>query len=180
MKKNIVLIGMPASGKSTAGVILAKMLGMDFVDTDLVIQQREKSLLRDIIAEYGVEGFMEREEKAVLSVSPVNTVIATGGSVVYSEEAMRHLSSIGTIVYLKVAEEELSKRLHDIRERGVVLKDGETFKEMFDSRSILYARYADITVDESGMGIEAKLLKIIFIEANSIIKREESENKGEK
>ena len=90
-KENIVLIGMPASGKSTAGVILAKMLGMDFVDTDLVIQQREKALLRDLIEEYGVEGFMEREEKAVLSVSPVNTVIATGGSVVYSEKAMRHL-----------------------------------------------------------------------------------------
>lgn len=160
-KENIVLIGMPASGKSTAGVILAKMLGMDFVDTDLVIQQREKALLRDIIEEYGVEGFMEREEKAVLSVSPVNTVIATGGSVVYSEKAMRHLSSIGTVVYLKVAEDELLRRLHDIRERGVVLKDGETFKEMFDSRSILYERYADITIEEGSAGIEATLSEML-------------------
>lgn len=160
-KKNIVLIGMPASGKSTAGVILAKMLGMDFVDTDLVIQQREKALLRDLIEEYGVEGFMEREEKAVLSVSPVNTVIATGGSVVYSEKAMRHLSSIGTVVYLKVAEDELLRRLHDIRERGVVLKDGETFKEMFDSRSILYERYADITIEEGSAGIEATLSEML-------------------
>lgn len=160
-KENIVLIGMPASGKSTAGVILAKMLGMDFVDTDLVIQQREKALLRDLIEEYGVEGFMEREEKAVLSVSPVNTVIATGGSVVYSEKAMRHLSSIGTVVYLKVAEDELLRRLHDIRERGVVLKDGETFKEMFDSRSILYERYADITIEEGSAGIEATLSEML-------------------
>lgn len=160
-KENIVLIGMPASGKSTAGVILAKMLGMDFVDTDLAIQQREKALLRDLIEEYGVEGFMEREEKAVLSVSPVNTVIATGGSVVYSEKAMRHLSSIGTVVYLKVAEDELLRRLHDIRERGVVLKDGETFKEMFDSRSILYERYADITIEEGSAGIEATLSEML-------------------
>ena len=160
-KENIVLIGMPASGKSTAGVILAKMLEMDFVDTDLVIQQREKALLRDLIEEYGVEGFMEREEKAVLSVSPVNTVIATGGSVVYSEKAMRHLSSIGTVVYLKVAEDELLRRLHDIRERGVVLKDGETFKEMFDSRSILYERYADITIEEGSAGIEATLSEML-------------------
>ena len=160
-KENIVLIGMPASGKSTAGVILAKMLGMDFVDTDLVIQQLEKALLRDLIEEYGVEGFMEREEKAVLSVSPVNTVIATGGSVVYSEKAMRHLSSIGTVVYLKVAEDELLRRLHDIRERGVVLKDGETFKEMFDSRSILYERYADITIEEGSAGIEATLSEML-------------------
>ena len=160
-KENIVLIGMPASGKSTAGVILAKMLGMDFVDTDLVIQQREKALLRDLIEEYGVEGFMEREEKAVLSVSPVNTVIATGGSVVYSEKAMRHLSSIGTVVYLKVAEDELLRRLHDIRERGVVLKDGETFKEMFDSRSILYECYADITIEEGSAGIEATLSEML-------------------
>lgn len=160
-KENIVLIGMPASGKSTAGVILAKMLGMDFVDTDLVIQQREKALLRDLIEEYGVESFMEKEEKAVLSVSPVNTVIATGGSVVYSEKAMRHLSSIGTVVYLKVAEDELLRRLHDIRERGVVLKDGETFKEMFDSRSILYERYADITIEEGSAGIEATLSEML-------------------
>lgn len=160
-KENIVLIGMPASGKSTAGVILAKMLGMDFVDTDLVIQQREKALLRDLIEEYGVEGFMEKEEKAVLSVSPVNTVIATGGSVVYSEKAMRHLSSIGTVVYLKVAEDELLRRLHDIRERGVVLKDGETFKEMFDSRSILYERYADIKIEEDSAGIEATLSEML-------------------
>ena len=160
-KENIVLIGMPASGKSTAGVILAKMLGMDFVDTDLVIQQREKALLRDLIEKYGVEGFMEREEKAVLSVSPVNTVIATGGSVVYSEKAMRHLSSIGTVVYLKVAEDELLRRLHDIRERGVVLKDGETFKERFDSRSILYERYADITIEEGSTGIEATLSEML-------------------
>jgi shikimate kinase len=160
-KENILLIGMPASGKSTAGVILAKMLGMDFVDTDLVIQQREKALLRDLIEEYGVEGFMEREEKAVLSVSPVNTVIATGGSVVYSEKAMRHLSSIGTVVYLKVAEDELLRRLHDIRERGVVLKDGETFKEMFDSRSILYERYADIMIEEGSAGIEATLSEML-------------------
>ena len=160
-KSNIVLIGMPASGKSTVGVILAKMLGMDFLDTDLVIQQREHALLCEIIEQRGVESFLKCEESAVLSVCPVKTVIATGGSVVYSEKAMQHLADIATIVYLKAGKDEIVRRLRNIKERGVVLKDGEQFDDMYDHRSVLYGKYADIVIDESGSDIEGTIEKII-------------------
>ena len=130
-KDNIVLIGMPASGKSTAGVILAKVLGKKFIDTDLVIQEREKALLADIIKDKGVAGFMKTEEEAILSVDVKNTVIATGGSAVYGEKAMEHLKENGTVVYLKVEKDELFKRLTDIKERGVVLREGENMEEMY-------------------------------------------------
>ena len=147
---NIVLIGMPASGKSTAGVVLAKVLGKGFMDTDLIIQQREQSRLCDIIAERGVDGFLKCEEEAVLSLKTTNFVIATGGSVVYSENAMKYLSKLGRIFYLKVQKEDLFKRLRNIRQRGVVLKDGETLDQMFESRSILYEKYADEIIEERG------------------------------
>ena len=159
-KSNIVLIGMPASGKSTVGVILAKILGKSFLDTDLVIQQRESALLCEIIEKSGVDGFLNAEEKAVLSISPYNTVIATGGSVVYSDKAMRHLSEIATVIYLKVSKEEISHRLRNIRERGVVLKDGESFDDMYDHRSVLYEKYADIVIEEDGSDIEETIVKI--------------------
>jgi len=152
--KNIILIGMPASGKSSLGVILAKVLGKSFVDTDLVIQQRENSLLCDIIAKDGITGFMEKEESAVLSIHPENSVIATGGSVVYSAEGMKHLSGLGRIIYLKVEKKELFKRLKNIKERGVVLQPGESLDEMFDTRELLYEKYADITIEEKNRGIE--------------------------
>ena len=153
-KNNITLIGMPASGKSTVGVILAKILGLSFVDTDLVIQQSEGALLCDIISERGLEGFLKAEESAVLSISPSNTVIATGGSVVYSEAGMEYLKSLGKVVYLKVEKEDLFKRLHNIKQRGVVLSPGETLDEMYATRSVLYEKYADIVIDETNASVE--------------------------
>ncbi|MCR5848629.1 MAG: shikimate kinase [Lachnospiraceae bacterium] len=160
-KKNIVLIGMPASGKSTVGVILAKILGMDFIDTDLVIQQREDSLLNEIINDRGVEGFLKCEEDALLTVNSANTVIATGGSAVYSDSGMRHLSENGTIIYLKVDKDKLFSRLHDINERGVVLRDGESPDEMYEERSVLYEKYAETVIDEGDSSIEETVRRII-------------------
>ena len=151
---NITLIGMPASGKSTVGVILAKILGMNFIDTDLVIQQRENALLSDIIKDRGVDGFLEAEEAAILSVDQTNTVIATGGSAVYSEVGMKHLKSLGKVIYLKVEKEDLFGRLHHIRQRGVVLQPGETLDEMYDNRSTLYKKYADYIIDETDASVE--------------------------
>ena len=159
-KTNIVLIGMPASGKSTVGVILAKVSGKKFIDTDLVIQLREDALLADIIKEKGVEGFMKTEEEAILSVDENNTVIATGGSAVYGEKAMEHLKKNGTVIYLKVEKDELFKRLKNIKERGVVLKQGETLEEMYDNRSVLYEKYADIIIEERKCTIEETIEKI--------------------
>ena len=159
-KNNLVLIGMPASGKSTVGVILAKVLGKRFLDTDLLIQQRENALLCEIIRDRGVEGFLRCEEEAILSVNEENTVIATGGSAVYGEEAMKHLKDNGTVIYLKVEKSELLKRLKDIKERGVVLKDGEDFDEMFDERIILYEKYADMIIEEGQASIEETIAKI--------------------
>ncbi|MBQ6660782.1 MAG: shikimate kinase [Lachnospiraceae bacterium] len=147
---NIILIGMPTSGKSTVGVILAKMLGMDFLDTDIVLQRKEGSKLQTIIETQGIDTFLRKEERAVLGIQTGHSVIATGGSVVYSEAAMKHLSEGGTVVYLKITPEKLKKRLTDVRGRGVVLRPGESLEEMFAERAALYERYGDITVTETG------------------------------
>ncbi len=152
--KNIILIGMPASGKSTVGVILAKVLGMDFLDTDIVIQQREGARLNDIIAVKGSDAFLEVEEQTILSLDVSRTVIATGGSAVYSDAAMRHLKTNGTVIYLEITLDELKKRLIDVKERGVVLKPDESIDEMYERRTILYKKYADISVMEEGKTIE--------------------------
>ena len=153
-RKNITLVGMPASGKSTVGVILAKILGMNFIDTDLVIQQRENALLYDIIKDRGVDGFLAVEEESILSINPSNTVIATGGSAIYSKAGMEYLKNIGKVVYLKVDKEDLFRRLHNIKQRGVVLQPGETLDEMYESRSALYEKYADIVIDETDSTVE--------------------------
>ena len=152
--RNIVLIGMPTSGKSTVGVILAKILGMDFVDTDIIIQKREGAKLNRIIEERGVDGFLVAEEQALLDVKVQNAVIATGGSAVYSKAAMKHLGADATIVYLQVERDELKRRLKDAKERGVVLRPGESLDELYDIRSKLYGKYADITVSEENFTIE--------------------------
>ena len=159
--KNIVLIGMPASGKSTVGVILAKILGMNFLDTDLLIQQREGMLLRDIIEQRGVEAFLQCEEEALLSVDTENTVIATGGSAVYSESAMNTFHRTGTICYLKVERDELFRRLKNIKERGVVLRSGEDLEEMYEHRSRLYEKYADLVIPEDGSTIEETVQAVV-------------------
>ena len=146
-KSNIVLIGMPGVGKSTVGVILAKVLGYQFLDADLLIQEQEGKLLKDIIAEVGTEGFIQVENR-------VNASIATGGSVIYGQEAMEHLKEIGTVVYLEVPFSTLEKRLSDIKGRGVVLKDGQTLYDLFMERTPLYEKYADIRVSEDGLNVE--------------------------
>ncbi len=161
MKQNIVLIGMPTSGKSTVGVIVAKILGLDFVDADIVIQHNEGLKLSKIIEQRGVTGFLECEEKALLSLDACGAVIATGGSAVYSQKAMEKLSKKAAIVYLEVEKEELFRRLKDVKERGVVLSDGETLEDMYASRKKLYEKYADITVSEKNFTIEDTVWAVI-------------------
>lgn len=158
---NIILIGMPASGKSTVGVILAKLLGFDFIDTDLLIQRREQQRLSEIIATRGLPAFLAAEEAACLSVQPSHSVIATGGSVVYSDAAMRHLKSLGTVVYLAVDYQTLEGRLHDIQGRGVVLCPGQTLEELYAERVPLYQKNADITVVEGNGGLEETVKAVL-------------------
>lgn len=153
-KNNIVLIGMPGVGKSTVGVILAKVMGYQFLDADLLIQEQEGKLLREIIAEAGADGFIEVENRVNASIDCSKTIIATGGSVVYGQEAMEHLKSIGTVVYLEVPFSVLERRLSDIKGRGVVLKDGQTLYDLYMERIPLYEQYADVSVSEEGLGIE--------------------------
>ena len=158
--KNIVVIGMPGVGKSTAGVVLAKVLGYEFIDADLIIQQQEGKLLREIIAEVGTDGFIEVENRVNSQIEVEKSVIATGGSVVYGKEAMQHLREIGTVVYLKVSYDILEKRLHDIKGRGVVLKDGQDLRGLYEERVPLYEKYADITVCEDNLNVEQTIEKI--------------------
>lgn len=149
-KNNIVMIGMPASGKSTIGVLLAKRLGYSFVDVDLVIQEQQGKLLKEIIAERGLAGFMEVEEETNASLEVKRSIIAPGGSVIYGKKAMEHLREIGTVVYLKIGYEDLEARLGNLKDRGVVLKDGMTLRDLYNERVPYYERYADVTVDETG------------------------------
>lgn len=154
MKSNIVLIGMPGVGKSTIGVILAKIIGYHFLDSDLVIQDREKRLLHQIISEEGTEVFLKIENEVNASLDVKRTIIATGGSVVYGEDAMEHLKEIGEIVYLKADYPTIQKRLGNLEKRGVALKPGQTLQDLYDERTKLYEKYADVTVDEQGLGTE--------------------------
>ena len=159
--KNVILIGMPGVGKSTAGVILAKILGYEFVDSDLVIQREEKRLLKEIIATEGVDGFLKVENRVNAGLNADKSVIATGGSVVYCKEAMEHLKSIGTVVYLKLSYDSLNQRLHDIKGRGVVLRDGQTLMDIYNERKNLYEKYADIVIDEADLSIEDTVSAIV-------------------
>ena len=161
MRDTIILIGMPTSGKSTVGVILAKVLGMDFMDTDIIIQRREGSKLNEIIEKYGIDGFLKREEQALLSIDVSHTVIATGGSAVYSDTAMKHLSKNANVVYLNISLEDLKKRLVDTKDRGVIIRPDESIDKMYESRSILYEKYAEITVKEEGSSIEDTIRAVI-------------------
>ena len=158
---NIVLIGMPGAGKSTVGVLLAKTLGYAFLDTDLVIQEREGRLLQDLVDELGVEAFLDREADAICSVDCDRTVIATGGSVVCRDGAMEHLKDLGRIVYLQLPLEELERRLHNISTRGIAMAPGETLAHIYDYRSPLYQKYADLTVAVDRQTLEETVEQVL-------------------
>ncbi|WP_026512446.1 shikimate kinase [Butyrivibrio sp. NC2007] len=153
-KDNVVLIGMPTSGKSTMGVILAKILGYRFLDADIVIQEKEGKKLSKIIEEEGVDGFIEIENRINAGIETEKTVIATGGSVVYGKEAMDHYKNIGKVVYLKVDMDTLTKRLHNAKQRGVVMREGQSLVSLYNERSALYEKYADITIEEKDFTME--------------------------
>ncbi len=157
---NIVLIGMPGCGKSTVGVILAKTLGIGFVDTDLIIQQREKRLLQDIIDSDGIEAFLDCEAEAVKSLECENCVIATGGSVIFREDAINHLKKCGKLFYLNVPLDEIKNRLDNISTRGVAALKGQTIDDIFCERSPLYEKYADYILDLNGSSAERTVEKI--------------------
>lgn len=158
---NVVLIGMPGSGKSTLGVVLAKVLGYGFIDSDLIIEEEEGRLLHEIIAQEGIDGFAQIENRVNSQIDVHKKVIATGGSAVYGEEAMLHLGQIGKIVYLKWDMEELSGHLGDLKERGVAMKEGQDFADLYAERCPLYEKYADITIECEGDSIEALVKQIV-------------------
>lgn len=166
--KNIVFIGMPASGKSTVGVVVAKRLGYKFVDTDLVIQEVEKRLLKEVIAEEGNEGFLRIEDRVNAEIQEERAVISPGGSVVYCENAMRHYKETGMIVYLHTSYETINNRLHNAKNRGVVLKDGQTLKDLYEERTALFERYADLTISEEGRDLEETIEEVLRVLENGL------------
>lgn len=148
--KNITLIGMPAAGKSMVGVLLAKRLGYSFVDVDILIQEKEKRLLKEIIAQEGLEGFLKVENRVNRQLKAERSVIAPGGSVIYGKEAMEHLKEISTVVYLQLSFEEVEKRLGNLVDRGVACREGMTLLDLYHERVPYYERYADVTIVEAG------------------------------
>jgi len=157
---NIILIGMPGCGKSTIGVVLAKVMGYHFIDADLLIQEKEGRLLSEIIEEKGPEGFNQIENEVNSTIFIDRAVIATGGSVVYGKEAMSHFGKIGVIVYLRLPLDELQNRLGDLAERGISMREGQTLKDLYDERTPLYEKYAHLTVDLDGLTIRESVMRI--------------------
>ncbi len=166
--KNIVLIGMPGAGKSTIGVILAKSMLFDFCDTDLSIQKSTGKSLSEIINEEGIDAFIELEEKIICSEAFADCVVATGGSAVYGENAMKSLKENGVIVYLKVSPEELQNRIKNIHTRGIAMKEGTTIFELYEERAPLYEKYADFTIECDGKTAE-ECVDLIVKEAGKTI-----------
>lgn len=159
--KNIILIGMPGAGKSTIGVLLAKSMLMDFVDTDLLIQKKYSTSLCEIINSKGIEKFLKIENDVISSWSFLNCVVATGGSAVYGEEAMGRLKKDGIAVYLRLMPEEIEKRINNIHTRGIAMKEGTSIADLYRERAPLYEKYADFTVDCRGLTAEQCVDKII-------------------
>ncbi len=158
---NLILIGMPTSGKSTVGIILAKAIGYDFVDLDLVMQKKTGKKLHQLMDKLGIDGFLSLEEETALSLDCRRTVIAPGGSIIYGEKAMEHLRQLGTILYLEIDYDMLSERLHDARNRGVTLRDGQTMEDLYRERVPLYEKYADLTFRERGHALEDMVMQIV-------------------
>lgn len=159
--QNITLVGMAGAGKSTLGVLLAKALGYDFIDTDILIQQKKNMLLQEIIDSEGIDAFLRVEEDVLSGLAATRSILATGGSAVYSDKAMEALKAHSVIVYLSVPYDEIAARVKNIATRGIVLKYGNTLKDAFDERVPLYKQYADIIVDCSQKDIEETLGEII-------------------
>ena len=163
---NIVLIGMPGCGKSTVGIILAKIIGYEFIDSDLVIQRERGMLLPELIERYGVDGFRRIEDEINAAITADKTVIATGGSVIYGAEAMAHYKEIGTVVYIKLPCDEIAERVGDLSQRGVAADPNQTITDIYNERTPMYERCADITIDADGLRIEqtAKLIMKMITE----------------
>ena len=166
--KNVVLIGMPGSGKSTVGVLLAKALGYDFLDVDLVIQKREHALLQEILDQRGLDAFLQAEEDAVCSIACQNTVVAPGGSAV--EKAAEHLKSLGPVVYLKVPLEELSGRIQNLSTRGIAMQPGQTLADVMAYRAPLYDKYADLVIDCGGGQTLAQTARLVLERLNGLLR----------
>ncbi len=158
--KNVILIGMPGAGKSTVGVVLAKRLGYTFLDSDLVIQQKYGKLLHELISEHGVEGFWKIENDVNAGLTCDRTVIATGGSAIYGAEAMEHLRSIGTVVYLRLTLPQIEERLGDLTERGVTLREGQDLKALYEERTPLYEKYAHVIIECDGQRVRELVTRI--------------------
>lgn len=158
--KSIILTGMPGAGKSTIGVVLAKRIGYKFIDSDLVIQEKEGKLLHELIEELGVDGFLEIENRINAGFNVERAVIATGGSAVYGKEAMEHFKKIGKVIYLKLPYEQIDERLGDLNARGVTLRPGQTLHDLFEERSPLYEKYADLVVDCNNKSIREIVMEI--------------------
>ena len=161
MKSNIILIGMSGAGKSTLSVLLAKALGMSFTDTDLLIQQKSGKLLQHIIEKEGIPRFLQLEEEVLCSLSVTHTVIATGGSAVYSLRGMQHLKESGRVIYLSLPYEEVEKRLSNITTRGIVFLHHSTLQEVYEERLPLYEHYADLTFCCKGQDVEDSVSGLI-------------------
>jgi shikimate kinase len=152
--RNIILIGMPGAGKSTVGVILAKTLGMNFIDTDIVLQENSGRMLQEIINTEGIDAFLQAEESVIVSLNGENTIIATGGSVVFSEKSMKYLKKQGIIIYLALSYEEMVRRIRNITTRGIVLAADQSLLDLYNQRLPLYEKYADRTIDCSDRDVE--------------------------
>ena len=158
---NIVLIGMPGSGKSTVGVLLAKALACSFIDTDLLVQQKEGMTLKDIIVHEGLSSFLDIESDVILSMKPVKSVIATGGSVIYREQSMLHLRNTGSLVYLETGYDELRHRITNMKTRGIVMREGQSLLELYNEREMLYGKYAAFRVSTDHRHVEDIVDEII-------------------
>jgi len=159
-KNNIILIGMPGAGKSTVGVILAKRIGFHFIDTDLLIQAQEKCRLQQIIDSQGLQNFRKIEEQMLLSLHMEHSVIATGGSVVYSEKGLKALGNSGQQIYLQLDLSTLQQRIADMGQRGLVMAKGQTFKQLYQERTPLYEKFANLTIPCNEINAEQVAAKI--------------------